>query len=131
MELGLPIDEVLKVTPHAEKVTLIAYGLHAGATTPELLIQGGWKGRDEPMPMKHGRAAGAVSLNMTKKLLTKVAGDWAPPLDIDVPMQFSEMIDLPPVPAPFSFKVKGHLAKKLNQRKAKASEAAAPAAWVP
>ena len=105
LAIGAPQQEFLMRTPHRDKVTLTHVGVHFGASTFALLEQGGWRSKDESMPMKYGRARGALSLRLTKEIFEAVQDGWRPPLGLDAGADVEELLEHPPVPAPIKLKL--------------------------
>ena len=91
----IPPATALELTPHSEKATLIHWGVHQGEDTKSLLAQGGWRGKDEAMPLKYARALGTLSTSLTKRIFKKVQGGWEPPVVLK--FQVGELDKIAPV----------------------------------
>ena len=79
---------------------MIHWGLHSGATVPELLIQGGWTAKNEAMPLKYARQRSVLSLDMTKRVLERLAAGWRPPSDVHAGFSVKGALATPPVQSP-------------------------------
>ena len=79
VSIGVRPGLALSLTPHSEKATVVNWGIHAGASTRSLLVQGGWRARDENMPLKYGRRLGAISLNLPRSCCAASATAGRPP----------------------------------------------------
>ena len=60
-------------------MTLIHWGVHDNSEVRELLVQGGWRAKDEAMPLKYARKLGTLSLKFARRILKKVRDGWVSP----------------------------------------------------